>query len=85
MDDFVGSGAVLSKERVKELSKRRNGPGSIYLLSHFGAIGISTYALFVTQGTWCCIPFFSCKAPLSFFCMRPNMNATTLPRLQSAG
>ena len=75
MDDFVGSEDVLSKARVKELSKRRNAPGLIHLASHFGAIGINTYALFLTQDTWWCVPFLflqgacrqrfsTCKVPV---------------------
>ena len=72
MDDFVGSGDVISKERVKELSKRRNAPGLMYLVSHFGAIGISTYALFLTQGTWWCVPFFFLQGVLISFLYAPE-------------
>jgi fatty acid desaturase len=72
MDDFVGSGDVLSKERVKELSKRRNGPGLIYLASHFGAIGVTTYGLFLTQGTWWCVPIFFLQGVLINFLYAPE-------------
>jgi len=72
MDDFVGSGDVLSKARVKELSKRRNGPGLVYLVSHFGAIGINTYVLFLTQGTWWCVPFFFLQGVLVCFFVCPR-------------
>ena len=72
MDDFIGSGNVLSKERVKELSKRRNGPGLAYLASHFGAIGVNSYVMVLTQGTWWCVPFFFLQGVLICFLYAPE-------------
>ena len=57
MHDFVGAENVIDKARLKELSQRSNGPAALYLSSHFGAIALTTTALYWTQGSWWCVPF----------------------------
>ena len=58
MKDFVGLDGILSRERLAELSVRRDGPALLYLSSHWGAIAASTWALSLTWSTWWCVPFF---------------------------
>ena len=45
MHDWIGAENVIDKERVRELSERSNGPATLYLLSHVGAIALTTTGL----------------------------------------
>ena len=58
MHDWTGTEKVIDKERLRELSERSNGPATLYLLSHAGAIALTTTGLYYTAGTWWCVPFF---------------------------
>ena len=67
MHDFVGVDGVISKERLKALSQRSDGRAALHLLSHFGAIALNTYALWYTQDSWWCVPFFMLQGVLINF------------------
>ena len=72
MDDWVGTGNVIDKQRLRELSERRNGPAALYLASHVGAIGVTTMALYYTAGSWWCVPFFCLQGVLLNFLYAPE-------------
>ena len=45
MHDWTGTEKVIDKERLRDLSERSNGPAALYLLSHAGAIALTTMGL----------------------------------------
>ena len=67
MHNFVGVREVISNERITHLSRRSNYWGFIQLLSHLGALGVCTYALSLTWGTWWALPFFFVQGVLINF------------------
>lgn len=72
MKDFVGVTRVISAERLAELSMRRNGPALYYLVSHWGAIAVTSWAMHLTWSTWWCIPFFLLQGVLLNFLYAPT-------------
>lgn len=73
MHDWTGAKDVISKERLSELSTTRSdGPAALYLLSHVGAIAATTTALYWTQDTWWCLPFFALQGTLINFLYAPE-------------
>ena len=58
MDDFVGRKALIPAPRLRELTLRSDLRGAIQTLSHFGAILLTGAVLYVTRGSWWCIPVF---------------------------
>ena len=72
MKDFVGVGGVIEAQRLAELSKRENGPALIYLASHWGAIAATSWAMYLTWGSWWCIPFFMLQGVLINFLYAPT-------------
>ena len=72
MDDFVGTNDVLSRERLRELSVRSNGPALLYLASHWGAMAFCAFALVKTAGTWWCVPFFMLQGTLINYLYAPE-------------
>ena len=67
MLDFIGAKNVLSKDRLKELSVRSNAPAFVHLATHVAAIGLNSYAMAWTWGTWWCVPFFMLQGVLLNF------------------
>ena len=72
MHDFVGVEDVISKERLKELSMRSNGPAFRRLAEHFALIALNTAAMAWTWGTWWCVPFFMLQGVLINFLYAPQ-------------
>ena len=72
MHDFVGVENVVSKERLRELSVRSNGPGFRRLAEHFAVIGLNTAAMAWTWGTWWCVPFFMLQGVLLNYLYAPQ-------------
>jgi fatty acid desaturase len=72
MLDFVGAKGVLSRERLRELSERSNGPALRHLMTHWGAMAVCAVALVETAGTWWCIPFFILQGILINFLYAPE-------------
>ena len=72
MKDFVGVEGVISPQRLAELSERRNGPALFYLATHFGAIAATSWFMFLTWGTWWCVPFFMLQGVLINFLYAPT-------------
>ena len=72
MHDFVGVENVISKDRLKELSRRSNGPAFRRLAEHFAAIGVNTVAMAWTWGSWWCVPFFMLQGVLINFLYAPQ-------------
>ena len=62
-----GAKNVLSKDRLKELSVRSNAPAFVHLATHVAAIGLNSYAMAWTWGTWWCVPFFMLQGVLLNF------------------
>ena len=58
MKDFVGVDGVITPQRLAELSQRKNGPALLYLTSHFGALALTAWLMFLAWGTWWCVPLF---------------------------
>jgi fatty acid desaturase len=58
MEDFVGRKNLIPPKRMRELCKRSDLKGGIQTASHFGAIGLTGFALYMTWGTWWAVPFF---------------------------
>ena len=58
MQDFVGVKGLISRERLTDLSERRDGPGLLYLAGHVGVIVANGFVMAWTWGTWWCVPFF---------------------------
>ena len=71
MKDFVGVSGVLGSARLRELSVRRNGPALLYLASHWGAIGLTTWGLALTIGSLWCVPLFLLQGLLLNFLYAP--------------
>lgn len=71
MKDFIGVSGVLSAARLSELSARRNGPAALYLASHWGAIGATTWGLSITVGSLWCVPLFLLQGILLNFLYAP--------------
>ena len=72
MDDFVGAENVISKERLAQLSERSNGPATRQMLSHLGALALTTTALYWTQYSWLCAPVFFLQGVLIGFLYAPE-------------
>ena len=72
MDDFVGVDGVISAQRLAVLSERTNGPGLIYLVSHWGAIGATGTMMALTWGTWWSVPLFAIQGVLINFLYAPE-------------
>ena len=72
MQDFIGAKGVIAKERLAELSERRNGPAFLYLASHWGAIALNAAAMHYAWGTWWCVPLFLLQGLLINFLYAPE-------------
>ena len=72
MQDFVGVNGIIKQERLAALSQRRNGPGLLYLASHFGAIAANSVVMSWTWGTWWCVPFFLLQGVMLNFLYAPE-------------
>ena len=72
MQDFIGAKGVIPKERLAELSERRNGPAFLYLASHWGAIALNGAAMHYAWGTWWCVPLFLLQGLLINFLYAPQ-------------
>ncbi len=72
MDDFLGAERVIDRQRLAELSVRSDGPGLRQLASHFGAIALTSLALYLTAGTWWCVPFLLLQGYLINFLYAPE-------------
>ena len=72
MQDFIGAKGVIAKERLAELSERRNGPAFLYLASHWGAIAVNGAATHYAWGTWWCVPLFLLQGLLINFLYAPE-------------
>ena len=72
MHDWTGTENVIDRERLRELSERSNGPATLYLLSHVGAIALTTTGLYYTAGTWWCVPFFLLQGVLINYLYAPE-------------
>ena len=72
MQDFVGVKGVMPRERLAELSERRDGPALLYLASHWGAIALNSVAMHYTWGTWWCVPFFLLQGLLINYLYAPE-------------
>ena len=72
MHDFIGAKGVIAKERLAELSERRNGPAFLYLASHWGAIALNGAAMHYAWGTWWCVPLFLLQGLLINFLYAPE-------------
>lgn len=58
MDDFVGRRNLIPEERLRELCERSDFRGSLQVASHFGAIGLTGFGLYLTLNTWWVVPIF---------------------------
>ena len=67
MDDFVGNTKLIPAQRLMALSKKSDTEGWKQVLSHFGAIAISTGVLAATWGTLWAIPCFAIQGILINF------------------
>ena len=72
MQDFIGVKGVLPQERLSELSERKDGPGLLYLTSHWGAIALNSAAMYFAWGTWWCVPLFLLQGTLISFLYAPE-------------
>ena len=72
MHDWIGTENVIDKQRLGELSERRNGPAALYLTSHVGAIAVTTIGLYYTAGSWWCVPLFCLQGVLLNFLYAPE-------------
>ena len=72
MQDFIGVKGVMPKERLSELSERRDGPALFYLASHWGAIALTSVALYFAWATWWCVPLFALQGTLLNFLYAPE-------------
>ena len=72
MHDFVGVENILSDKRLRELSKRRNGPAAMCFVSHFAAITINSYLMVVSCGSWWFVPLFMLQGMLLNFLYAPE-------------
>ena len=67
MDGFIGVRNVVSPDRLAALSQRSNILGLRQLISHWGALAISSYALWHLWGTWWALPVFVVQGVLINF------------------
>ena len=72
VQDFVGARGLIPRERLAELSERRDRPALLQLASHFGAIGLNSVAMYHTWGTWWCLPFFLLQGLLLNYLYAPE-------------
>lgn len=72
MQDFIGVQNVIDKDRLRELSHRSDGPALLHLASHWGAIVVTGFALYLTAGAWWCVPFFLLQGVLLNFLYAPE-------------
>src|SRR5476651_679223 len=60
MDQIFARDDALAPDRLRQLSRRSDARGWLQLLSHFGAIGATGAAIYVTLGTpWVVLPFLA--------------------------
>ena len=85
MHDFVGANDVIEPARLKELSRRSNGPALAALAAHFGALGLTTFALYLTQWTWWCVPVLFLHGVLITFLYAPEHECDHFTPLRPAG
>jgi fatty acid desaturase len=71
MKDFVGVNGVITPQRLAELSQRKDGPALLYLASHWGAIGLTGWLMYLTSGTWWCVPLFMLQGVLLNYLYAP--------------
>ena len=72
MQDFIGAKGIIPKERLAELSERRDGPAFLYLAGHWGAIAANGAAMHYAWGTWWCVPLFLLQGLLINFLYAPQ-------------
>lgn len=47
---------AVGRSNLRKLMQRRNGPGLLFLACHLGLIGLTSSAIYMTNGTWWVVP-----------------------------